>query len=68
MQTEDYLMDLNDYNLVGIIECPYCTKGKSYSYGATGKQSSPCKVCGRIVLWDYDLMKGFKARAKKYAS
>lgn len=65
---DGYVIDLNELKLEGVVECPYCTKGKSYSYGATGKQSVPCKVCGRMVLWDYDLMKGFKARVKRYAT
>ena len=50
------------------MECPYCHKGKTYSYGAKGKESSNCHVCGRLVLWDFDRMIAYKAKARKYAS
>lgn len=69
MQSIDsYTINLNDLNMDGIIECPYCGRGKSYSYGAKGRQSSACSVCKNIVLWDFDCMIAYKVRARKYAS
>lgn len=62
----DLVLDLNDLKQDAVIECPYCHKGKTYSYGARGKESSNCFVCKRLVLWDFDRMKAFKASAKKY--
>ena len=62
------IVDLNTLQSDGVIECPYCNKGKSYSYGAKGKQSIPCQVCHRMVLWDYDKMTGYRATAKRFAS
>lgn len=64
----DYTVNLNDLESTGIIECPYCGKGKAYIYGATGMQSSGCSVCKRIVLWDFDNKTAYKASAKKFAS
>ncbi|MGN0351344.1 MAG: hypothetical protein ACI4ES_06785 [Roseburia sp.] len=65
---EDYFFNLDELDLAGVIECPYCGRGKSYSYGTKGMQSSKCDVCKRLVLWDYDKMLGYKVRARKYAS
>lgn len=65
---DSYVVNLNELKADGIIECPYCHKGKSYSYGAQGMQSIPCQVCGRIVLWDYNRMKAYRATARKFAN
>lgn len=62
----DCIINLDEMDLDGTIECPYCSKGKTYSYGAKGKQSMPCGACHRMVLWDYDMMKAYKAKVKKY--
>ena len=53
---DSYSFNLNELTLVGVLECPYCGRGKSYSYGTKGLQSSKCDVCRRLVLWDYDKM------------
>ena len=46
----DYIFDLNTLETTGIIECPYCGHSKAYVYNnATGKLSSACNICGRIV-------------------
>ena len=46
----DYIFDLNTLETTGIIECPYCGRSKAYVYNnATGKLSSACNICGRIV-------------------
>lgn len=34
----------------------------------SSKQSIPCQVCHRMVLWDYDKMTGYRATAKRFAS
>lgn len=68
MDIEDMIVDLNDLTQDGVIECPYCHKGKTYTYSAKGKESSNCHICRRLVLWDFDRMKAFKAKAKKYVS
>ena len=53
----DYVFDLNTLESTGIIECPYCDRSKAYVYNnATGKLSSACNICGRIVLWDFDIV------------
>lgn len=65
MQT-DYVVNLNDLESTGNIKCPYCGKGKTYIYGATGMQSSGCCICKRIVLWDFDHETAYKASAKKF--
>lgn len=67
MQT-DYIVNLNDLDSTGIIECPYCGKGKTNIYGATGMQSSGCSVCKRIVLWDFDRKTAYKASTKGFVS
>lgn len=36
------------------ISCPICGKEKNYGYDATGKSSSRCAKCKRLILWDYD--------------
>ena len=68
MESLELVMNLNDLVQDAVIECPYCHKGKTYSYGATGKESSTCSVCKRIVLWDFDRMVAYKAKARRYAS
>ncbi len=69
MDTVDtYTVNLNDMHMDGSIECPYCQRGKTYSYGAKGKLSSACNVCKHIVLWDFDRMVAYRVRARKYAS
>lgn len=64
----DDVVDLNSLTPSGAIDCPYCGKGKSYVYNATGMQSSTCCKCNRMVLWDFDHMKSYKARVRKFAS
>ncbi len=59
------VVDLNDLELEGQIQCPYCHKARIYSYGAKGKSSQQCPNCRNFVLWDYDQMVGFKAIIKK---
>lgn len=66
MKNTEVVMDLNDLDQDAVIECPYCHKGKTYSYGARGKESCNCHICGRLVLWDFDRMLAYKARARKY--
>ena len=34
----DYMVDLNALDKDGEVECPYCMKIVSFSYGASGKQ------------------------------
>lgn len=63
MDTE-YVINLNKMETTAVIECPYCGKSKAYSYGASGKLSSNCSVCKRLVLWDIDEEKAYKASAK----
>lgn len=51
----DYIFDLNTLETTGIIECPYCGRSKAYVYNnATGKLSSACNICGRIVPFNTD--------------
>lgn len=64
----DEIVILSKMKPTGTISCPYCNKGKSYSFGCAGKQSQPCDKCHNMVLWDYNNMKGFKARIREYAS
>lgn len=69
METVDsYSINLNDLQMDGVLECPYCGKGKDYSYGGKGQHSCPCGVCKNIVLWNFDKMKAYKVRARKFAS
>ena len=68
MDAEDIIIDLNDLKQDGVIECPYCHKGKTYTYAAKGRESSNCHICRRLVLWDFDRMKAYKAKAKKFVS
>ena len=49
----DYMVDLNALDKDGEVECPYCMKIVSFSYGASGKQSCQCGNCHRFVLIDY---------------
>lgn len=37
MDIEDMIVDLNDLTQDGVIECPYCHKGKTYTYSAKAK-------------------------------
>ena len=67
MNAMDLVVNLNELEQDAVIECPYCSKGKRYSYGAKGKESSNCHICKRMVLWDFDNMTAFKARVKKYS-
>jgi hypothetical protein len=61
----DYVVDLNTLNKDGDVDCPYCLKKISYSYGASGKQSCQCGNCHRYVLIDYDKMRAYKVRPRK---
>lgn len=40
----------------GTIVCPVCQKEKTYVYLATGYVSSRCAKCGRLIMWDFDMM------------
>ena len=42
MDTAEMIVDLNELDQDAVIECPYCHKGKTYSYGARGKESCSC--------------------------
>ena len=65
----DYTVNLNDLETTGVIECPYCGRSKAYVYkNATGMISTACNVCNRIILYDFDNGKAYKANAKKYVS
>ena len=65
----DFTVNLNELEITAILECPYCGKGKVYVYkGSKGANSSGCSKCRRIVLWDFDNYKAYKATAKKFAS
>ena len=66
MDPAEMIVDLNEFDQDAVIECPYCHKGKTYSYGAKGKESCSRYNCKRLVLWDFDRMIAYKARAKKY--
>ena len=66
MDPAEMIVDLNEFDQEAVIECPYCHKGKTYSYGAKGKESCSVQNCKRLVLWDFDRMIAYKARAKKY--
>lgn len=66
MDRVDIIIDLNELVRDAIIRCPYCGKGMTFSYGATGKESSNCYVCRRLVLWDFDRMMAYKAKAHKF--
>ncbi len=58
-------VNLEQLELDGQISCPYCGKGRIFLYGATGKSSQQCANCRNIVLWDFDKMHGYRAKAKK---
>lgn len=64
---EDYIVNLNDLESDGVINCPYCSKGRAYIYGATGMVSLPCSRCRQMVLWDYDHKTSYKAKVRKFA-
>lgn len=64
----DNTVDLNSLEATDIIKCPYCGKGKTYVYTATGMSSNPCGVCHRIALWDFDHHIAYKANIRKFAS
>lgn len=40
----------------GKIVCPVCQKEKTFVYFATGYVSSRCAKCGRLIMWDFDMM------------
>lgn len=65
---EDFVIDLNELEYDGTIVCPYCNKGKQYLYGDFGKTSQNCDRCHRMVLWDFDTKKAYRARVRKYVS
>ncbi len=44
------------------IPCPVCGKEKNYAYDASGKSSSRCAKCRRLILWDYDQQMAFLMR------
>lgn len=65
---DSMLIDLNSIESSGSLSCPYCGKGKLILYGKMqGKESSNCAKCGRLVLWDFDDMRAFKAKARKFS-
>ena len=37
-----------------VIICPICQKSKIFSFGAKGRMSSHCAICGRTIMWDFD--------------
>ncbi len=65
MKKTEFVVDLNQFDQDAVMRCPYCNKGKTYAYGASGKESSNCFVCKRLVLWDFDKMRAYKAKARK---
>lgn len=65
---ETNAIDLNQFDLLGRINCPYCNKVMVYSYGAKGRSSQSCAVCKNIVLIDYDRMKAYKAQIRRYTN
>ncbi len=70
MKNTDYIDDVVDLNTLtpsGEISCPYCEKAKAYVYDATGMESRPCNICKRMVLWDFDNLKAYKARVRRFA-
>lgn len=62
----DYIVDLNKKELTAVLSCPYCDKSKVYVYNATGLQSSKCAICKRMVLWDFNHLKSYRVRVRKY--
>ena len=72
MKIEDMIIedvvDLNSLQATGSIKCPYCNKGRSFLYSATGMVSNPCGNCHRMVLWDFDNCTAYKARVRKFAA
>lgn len=64
----DDVVDLNTLISTGSIKCPYCGKSRSDMFGTSGLASNQCRTCGRLVLWDFDHMTAYKAKARKYAS
>ena len=65
---KDGVADVNRLSATGSIKCPYCGKSRSDMYGTAGMASNQCGNCHRIVLWDYDRMLAYKAKARKFAS
>ncbi len=66
---DNEVYDLNTMNMDFYLKCPYCNKGKFYSYdGSKGKGSSLCNICRNIVLWDFDKREAYKATTRKYVS
>lgn len=59
------IVDLNAFEIKLTLKCPYCGKGKSYSYGPGGLSSSACSNCKRVVLWDFDNGIAYKANPKR---
>lgn len=45
---------MNSETITIVLSCPICRKAKIISYGARGKISSHCAVCGRTIMWDFD--------------
>ncbi|MFV0363079.1 MAG: hypothetical protein ACK5LL_08325 [Suipraeoptans sp.] len=68
MDREDYIVNLNDLESDGDIKCPYCSKGRAYTYGAKGMVSLSCGRCHQMVLWDYDNKTAYKAKVRKFVS
>ncbi len=62
----DDVVDLNSLKSTGSIKCPYCKKGRSVIYSATGMVSNPCGNCHRMVLWDYDNNTAYKASVRTF--
>jgi hypothetical protein len=65
---DSYVIDLNEIPCTGQIECPYCSKGRMYMYNCKGRTSSNCPKCNRLVLWDFDNLKSYKAKARRFVS
>jgi len=59
------VVDLNQFEVQGVITCPYCIRGKVFSYGAKGLSSQTCSICKNIMLCDFDRMKAYRANTRK---
>lgn len=64
---DDYIVNLNDLEKDGTIDCPYCSKGRAYSYSAKGMISPSCDKCHRMVLLDFEHRVAYKATVRKFA-
>ena len=64
---DDYIVNLNDLEKDGTIDCPYWSKGRAYSYSAKGMISLSCDKCHRMVLWDFEHRVAYKATVRKFA-